>query len=97
MGPCAQTAVAKEAMAITVVSDFIYIFVKFFVDPSSSYCIAGGCMTGGGGLPRPTPFGTVRTTVRFVCTRYLLATRCTSSFVTAATFSSRVLMRFGSL
>ena len=40
-------------------------------------------------------FGMVITTVRFVSTRYLLATRCTSSFVTAATLSSRALIKAG--
>ena len=42
-------------------------------------------------------FGMVITTVRLVSSKYLFATRCTSSFVTAATLSSRVLIRLGSL
>jgi hypothetical protein len=53
------------------------------------------CMAPAAG--RALALGMVTTIVRLVSRRYLLATRCTSSLVTAATLSTRVLIKFGSL
>src|SRR2546430_15018516 len=94
MGPCAQTAVAKEAMAITVVSDFIFMFAKFFMGPSSSYCITGGWMAGDGVMSRLPRFVTLITTGRFVGAQFFFVTAGIHSLVKAWTFSTRIFMKF---
>jgi len=83
-------------MAITAVRRDIMLVAVFFFDPFTSYCETLGCIAPDCGPSLPPPFGTVMTTVRLVGSWYLLAMRGTWSMVTAATLSSRVLMRLGS-
>src|SRR5438552_18755888 len=70
-------AIATEratTMIATAVNDLL---ISFFIFLNLLYCSVAAVADFG--------LGTVITTVRLVVTRYLLATRCTSAFVTAST------------
>ena len=84
--PTVATEASNAAIAISFTRFIMYVFIV-----STPYRPVVAV------APAAFAFGMVMIIVRFVSLKYFLATRCTSSFVTAETLSSRVLIKPGSL